>query len=1247
MKFQVAAGILATALLGGDVSLCTSAFSFVPQRSSVVVTPSKGISNNDGHHIRRSRSSSSSSLVMKDDNSKFSFANLFSGEGAASAPTRVRSGGGNSATLEPHPSQRDHINPLNALYPPNKRAIEESAGTAPSPPLPFHPAVQSGVLSNGFSYVFLPNRSPPNRFEAHLQVFSGSSDELEPQQGIAHLTEHVAYMGSRKRERLFGTGSQTNAYTDFHHTVFYAACPTYSPNGGSFGSPQPMLPMALDALCDVMEARCDPSRIEKERQAVLSEMTMVNTIEYRVECQILSTLHRENRLAKRFPIGKESLIQKWNRDDVKTWHRTHYRPDNVLLYVVGDLDPEYVQQTIEDKFGHLSAEKQGSEIALTELKGEASDLADAVVGGTLKQRQSWHYPPVRHDFCVLEGVKDLLNDGTKLVETGDLEVVEKKSEDESSIGSIYDIHLQQPYALDDKVQFLKEAELSPGKVIRPHIFKHELLQNFSFHLFAKRPVEPIKDMKSFRRSLARRVCLAALQIRLNVGGRSDDPAFTFVEFNQLDSAREGCAVCSLDMTADPPRWREAVLKSISEIRKLGIHGVTPGEMERYASALLTDAEQLAAQGDMISHGDQLAYLMETVANGHTFMSPEQSYAVTEQALSTLTLEEVNRAAAELCSHITGLNDGELTSTGMVVAVACTPRSSDNDGASFVDEDLLCQAIRDACSIEVEPVEDVVVPHTLVTPEELEEAMKANPPKWESGQFSDGTPNTPADRITRPFTLRRLGNGIRVGINQNAAESQRGHLRLVAPGGRDAERRLGFKSGSLAVGARAMQEGGSFGSFSREQVELFAVDHLIMVEINCNEESLVMDFVFPTTNVGNSGYGENMKLGITGTEAVLQIVREILIDFNWEEDALGRSKSSYRTAHESLGKSLEGKSTEMVMDAVTSGDERFLSIDVDTVNAVTLEDAKNAVMSQLRPKDLEISVSGDFVVNDVLEQILQYLGTVPADTNAEYEVKDASMEFASVPKLSLPGKHLDLELEDSDPRAVAYVAGAAPNQWGFLADGTSVAQRVSEADKRASDYDKQRRAHPLFGNAALSLISEIANRRLFSTVRERKQLTYDANFSLTGFERMKGGWFLVTVTASKEKAQRALDACKETLEALRKSNPISVDNLESAKRVVLNRHEGELRTSQYWATIMSGIQEESIPLKGPLSVTDFHAVIEAMTVKDLQLALDCMGLEESELYTAIGKTVQPEGLVVDDIVKASPMAGMGRGGALTG
>lgn len=53
-------------------------------------------------------------------------------------------------------------------------------------------------MANGLTYFILPNNNPPGRFEAHLEVLSGSANELETQQGMAHLIEHVAYMGSPK-----------------------------------------------------------------------------------------------------------------------------------------------------------------------------------------------------------------------------------------------------------------------------------------------------------------------------------------------------------------------------------------------------------------------------------------------------------------------------------------------------------------------------------------------------------------------------------------------------------------------------------------------------------------------------------------------------------------------------------------------------------------------------------------------------------------------------------------------------------------------------------------------------------------------------------------------------------------------------------------------------------------------------------------------------------------------------------------
>jgi hypothetical protein len=225
------------------------------------------------------------------------------------------------------------------------------------------------------------------------------------------------------------------------------------------------------------------------------------------------------------------------------------------------------------------------------------------------------------------------------------------------------------------------------------------------------------------------------------------------------------------MTAEPERWKDAICKSLGEIRKLGLYGVTPGEMERYASSLMTDAEQLAAQGDRISHGDQLSYLMETVANGHTFMSPMQSYYMTSKALQSLTLEEVNKAASDLCSHITGFKEGCEGAEGPAIAIACSPKSSNTSGPSYCDEESLVKCIYDACQADVEPEEDVVVPHTLISNSEIQTAMEENKPEWKPGHFSDGTPDTAPDSLTRPFTLRRLSNGIRVGVAQNSAESQ--------------------------------------------------------------------------------------------------------------------------------------------------------------------------------------------------------------------------------------------------------------------------------------------------------------------------------------------------------------------------------------------------------------------------------------------------------------------------------------------
>ena len=402
-------------------------------------------------------------------------------------------------------------------------------------------------------------------------------------------------MGSRKRERLFGTGSQTNAYTDFHHTVFYACCPLEAPlpegalNQLLLGRGGAMLPRALDALCEVLQAQFLPARVEKERAAVLSEMSMVNTIEYRVECQILRTLHAENALARRFPIGLEEQIKNWSVDDVVKFHSEHYRPDNALLYVVGDVKADDVELAIRTAFD-----------------GVPKASTPNPVPPCLKA-QSRHFPPIVHEWSGgrFDQTSAVPLDGERILEMTD----DQKNE----------------YLLPLDVPAVPHP--STGVPVRAHVFQHELLQQFSFHLFAKRPVERITTLADHRAVTTKRIVLSALQVRLNVLARAE-PLFSFVEFQHLDSAREACAVCSLDMNGDAARWEEAVAAAVKETRRMGQFGLTQSELARFGAALVTDSEQLAAMGDQLAHGEQLTHLMETVACEHTFMDPATAHEAT-------------------------------------------------------------------------------------------------------------------------------------------------------------------------------------------------------------------------------------------------------------------------------------------------------------------------------------------------------------------------------------------------------------------------------------------------------------------------------------------------------------------------------------------------------------------------------------------------------------------------------------------
>ena len=94
-------------------------------------------------------------------------------------------------------------------------------------------------------------------------------------------------------------------------------------------------------------------------------------------------------------------------------------------------------------------------------------------------------------------------------------------------------------------------------------------------------------------------------------------------------------------------------------------------------------------------------------------------------------------------------------------------------------------------------------------------------------------------------------------------------------------------------------------------------------------------------------------------------------------------------------------------------------------------------------------------------------------------------------LKVQHPRLSCHVQDSDERAVAYIAGKAPSRWGsFGADSPVTAPvmvvcpQVLLPNASSAQIERNteiRRAHPLYADVSLRLLTEIMNSRLFTTV----------------------------------------------------------------------------------------------------------------------------------------------------------------------
>jgi zinc protease len=248
------------------------------------------------------------------------------------------------------------------------------AGCDPMPETIFPYDYTTEVLSNGLTIIMIPMESP-GLVAYYSVVRTGSRDEVEPgKSGFAHFFEHMMFRGTKKYPSsvydslITSIGASTNAYTTDDYTAYH-------------------LNFAKEDLERVVELESDRFQnlfyeepaFQTEAGAVYGEYKKSITSPYMLLYEKTQNLAYDVHTYKHTVIGFEEDIKAMPEayDYSRSFFNRYYRPENVVLILVGDIDTRKTMILVEKYYGawekgYVSPEIHAEPVQTAERTGEVS-----------------------------------------------------------------------------------------------------------------------------------------------------------------------------------------------------------------------------------------------------------------------------------------------------------------------------------------------------------------------------------------------------------------------------------------------------------------------------------------------------------------------------------------------------------------------------------------------------------------------------------------------------------------------------------------------------------------------------------------------------------------------------------------------------------------------------------------------------------------------------------------------------------
>lgn len=202
-------------------------------------------------------------------------------------------------------------------------------------------------LKNGLTvYIIKDARFP--LVCTRLYVGTGSANERPDQAGISHVLEHMVFKGTKDRPKgqiaqdVEELGGYLNAATSFDMTYYLTDMPAKHWRTG------------MDVVRDMaFNATLDAEELESEKNVIVSELQGDDDEPRRRLFESLQVAGLKNSVYGRPIIGFEETIRAVTVQDLRDYIATWYQPQNMLLLVAGDIEPQQVLAHAEKLFGGL------------------------------------------------------------------------------------------------------------------------------------------------------------------------------------------------------------------------------------------------------------------------------------------------------------------------------------------------------------------------------------------------------------------------------------------------------------------------------------------------------------------------------------------------------------------------------------------------------------------------------------------------------------------------------------------------------------------------------------------------------------------------------------------------------------------------------------------------------------------------------------------------------------------------------